>query len=849
MRHSPQEKLFATNVLRQTTLSSQEFSKKLRFLVVLTWTLPPVIGLSFIVYIDVLSIEQILAILKTPIEPGYILVWLIFAVWYLTRYTRPIQIHLEQQDPSLDGEALKCMQGFIIRFWTLFLVYLLFAPGSVILSAEIYTNYHASLFDWFLIHLIALIVSIVVGLPIFFLLLDLFGRSLGNMRLVKPHITIKTKVFLIGALIPLLIDSMLVLYYWSRTQFFEYETFFVWLSLEFLAIAASLVFSKSFAQSLAPLQTNMSFTAGKSKFPLTPVIPQSTDELGVISRNYGTLLNELRAYSEVLELSNNLLRELGKARSASQSVDTIINVCKQVMDVDVVFLILYDANENRLVGTAHTGAPYKQEGYFELSLDEISLAVLTFNSNETFNIKDVKSDSRCNANMRDRFAAKSALSTPLRIENKPVGVIMAVSTVKFVEFSHRDEIILEAMAKEAAITIHTYKLLGDKERAIIERRERDDLIKLLMASTEEGIYGINPNGECSFINNSALKMLGYENESQLLGQNIHQLIFQSDCEESAQVSESEKIVHAMNAGLKSHSDCAFLKRYNGSSFPVEYWSHPVVKNGQTIAAVVTFVDITERKRIADELDQHRHQLKDLVDLRTAEAERVNKELESFSYSVSHDLRSPLRAMAGYSDILLEDYQHSLDDAGRDYLARIKNNSQKMGLLIDDLLNLTRINRGKMKKETVNMTEIAQELLKGYRQNDSNRNVIVDIDRDLTILGDSGMIRIMLDNLLGNAWKYSSKQEQAHIIFSKLITDNGECEFFIRDNGVGFDTKYTDNIFKDFQRLHSDKEFPGTGIGLATVKRVLDRHGGNIRVESQIGRGSSFYFIIPRQFKF
>jgi len=775
--------------------------------------------------------------------------WLLFAVWYLTHYTRPIQVHLEQRDPDSDELALKTMQGFIIRFWGLFLVYLLFAPGSVILSAEIYANYHASSFDWFLIHLIALTVSIVVGLPIFFLLLDLFGKSLGNMRLAKPHITIKTKVFLIGALIPLLIDSMLVLYYWSRTQFFEHETFIVWLSLEFLAIAASIVFSKSFAQSLAPLQIDTSFTAGLSNLPPNPVIPQSTDELGVISRNYGTLLYELRAYSEVLELSNNLLRELGKARSASQSVDTIINVCEQIMEVDTVFLVLYDSTKNRLVGTAHTGAPYKQEGYYELGLDEVSLAVLTFNANLTFNIKDVYNDPRCKIDMLDRFAVKSALSTPLRIEDKTVGVLMAVSTEKYVEFSHRDEIILEALAKEAAIAIHTYKLLDDKERAIIERRERDELIKLLMASTEEGIYGITLDGECSFINRSALNMLRYENETQLLGKNIHQLIFHADDSDSEQNLENTKIALSMRAGLKSHSDCAYLRRLDGSVFPVEYWSHPVVKNGKTIAAVVTFVDITERKRIADELDQHRHQLKDLVDIRTAEAERVNKELESFSYSVSHDLRSPLRAMAGYSDILLEDYQNSLDETGRDYLARIKNNSKKMGFLIDDLLNLTRINRGKMNKERVNMSEIAIELLRSYHQNDSDRNVKFDVDPDLTVQADSGMLRIMLDNLLGNAWKYSSKQEQAHIIFSKHILENGEVEFFIRDNGVGFDTKYTDNIFKDFQRLHSESEFPGTGIGLATVKRVLDRHGGNIRVESQVGKGSSFYFVIPQLRKY
>lgn len=824
-------------------LSRNEFVFKLRLLVALSWTIPPIIGLGFIIYIGVLSVDQLLNILVTPIEPGYILGWLFFSIWYLNRYTRPVQSYLDDPDNQSDTLALKCIQGFIFRFWSLFLIYLLFAPGSVILSAELYANYSATTFDWFLIHLIALIVSIVVGLPIFFLLLDLFGKSIGHMRLIKPHITIKTKVFLIGALIPLLIDSMLVLYYWSRTRFFESETFIVWLSLELLAIAASVVFSRSFAQSLSPLQSSSTLTVGTPAYPITQILPRSNDELGVLSRNYGILLYDLRAYGEVMELSNNLLRELGKARSVAQSVNTIINVCEQIMEVDTVFLVLYDEDRQRLMGAAYTGHEYKQEGYFELGLNEVSMAVLTFNANETINIRDANSDPRCKPDMLNRFAVKSALSTPLRIENKTMGVLMAVSIDKIVNFSHRDEMIIEALAKEAAIALHTNKLLGDKERAIDERRERDELIKLLMASTEEGIYGIDLEGNCSFVNSSALKMLGYQDESQLLGNKIHRRILRPSTDENGKEQEND-IEASMRAGITSHSDNISLYRADNSSFPIEYWSHPVIKDGKTIAAVVTFVDITERKKIADELDQHRHQLTDLVKQRTVEAERVNKELESFSYSVSHDLRAPLRAMAGFSEILLEDHAEQLDSVAKDYLNRIKTNSQKMGFLIDDLLNLTRINRGNLKNEQVNLSDIASELLHYYQQNEPDRKVNIQIQSDLKVFGDYGMLRIMLDNLLGNAWKYSSKQAQAQITFTKHQLESGEEEFLVCDNGVGFDTKYTDNIFKDFQRLHSDNDFPGTGIGLATVKRVLDRHGGFIRATSEIGRGSCFYFVIP-----
>ena len=191
-------------------LQAAEFRRRFFNLILLTWTIPPVFGLLFIIFIRILSPEQLLGILFTPLEPIYILGWLAFALWYFPRYIRPISAWLDETDKVEVTRVLEIMRRFPLHYWGIFLVYLLLAPASVIISAEIYTDYIAQPIDWFRIHLVALIVSIIVGLPIFFLILDLFGRTLRNIEFVRAHVTVKTKVFLIGALVPLLIDTMIV---------------------------------------------------------------------------------------------------------------------------------------------------------------------------------------------------------------------------------------------------------------------------------------------------------------------------------------------------------------------------------------------------------------------------------------------------------------------------------------------------------------------------------------------------------------------------------------------------------------------------------------------------------------
>jgi signal transduction histidine kinase len=229
--------------------------------------------------------------------------------------------------------------------------------------------------------------------------------------------------------------------------------------------------------------------------------------------------------------------------------------------------------------------------------------------------------------------------------------------------------------------------------------------------------------------------------------------------------------------------------------------------------------------------------------RTTQLEIANKELESFSYSVSHDLRAPLRAIDGFSQALVEDYKDVLDDTGKDYLKRVRAAAQKMGALIDDMLKLAKVNRTEVTLSEVDLSEMLNAIVDELRDAEPNRNVTVKVTSGLTAWCDNHLIKIALINLLNNAWKYTSKKPDACIEFGMRL-HNGSPAFFIEDNGVGFDMAYADKLFGAFQRLHSAGEFSGTGVGLATVKRVISRHGGDIWAKAVPDKGATFYFTLP-----
>jgi signal transduction histidine kinase len=251
----------------------------------------------------------------------------------------------------------------------------------------------------------------------------------------------------------------------------------------------------------------------------------------------------------------------------------------------------------------------------------------------------------------------------------------------------------------------------------------------------------------------------------------------------------------------------------------------------------------QRQRAEAEVRALNTTLEQQVRARTSQLEAANNELESFSYSVSHDLRAPLRGLDGFSRALLEDYDSVLDGTGRDYLRRIRAASQHMGHLIDDMLNLAHVSRGGMQRLPVDLTALACAVVEDLRNSDPARHADVIIAPHLTATGDPRLLQLLLQNLLHNAWKFTGTRPTARIECGQTQYD-GVHAFFVRDDGVGFDMAYADKLFGAFQRLHTTAEFPGTGIGLATVQRIVHRHGGRVWAESQPGHGATFYFTLP-----
>ncbi|UII33824.1 PAS domain-containing protein [Fulvivirga ulvae] len=331
------------------------------------------------------------------------------------------------------------------------------------------------------------------------------------------------------------------------------------------------------------------------------------------------------------------------------------------------------------------------------------------------------------------------------------------------------------------------------------------------------------------VNNALTEMLGY-NEAGLLRLGLYKITYPEDRE-----LDKEHLKKLQKGDVHSYQ---LDKRYlNTKGVPV--WVQQNVSavrdaNGNTRYFIIQIMDITERKMAEKRIHE-------VVRQRTAQLEATNQELEAFSYSVSHDLRSPLRSIHGFSQALMEDYSGQLDDIGQDYLNRVSSASVRMGRLIDDLLALSRISRQEIRFEPVDVSALASHVAENLAADEYTKTEFI-IAPGLSALADKGLLTVALENLFENAAKYSRKSTSPKVEFGDETIDNKQV-FYIKDNGVGFDMNYADKLFGAFQRLHGDKEFEGTGIGLATVKRIIHRHGGEIWAQSAIDNGATFYFTL------
>ena len=378
--------------------------------------------------------------------------------------------------------------------------------------------------------------------------------------------------------------------------------------------------------------------------------------------------------------------------------------------------------------------------------------------------------------------------------------------------------------------------ITERKRAERALRESESRFRALIENSFDVIIMFDADGKVLYTSPSVTRVLGYDPD-ELVGQVGIGQVHPDEREKSTDVfaealQKKRSVVKLVNRIL--HKD--------GSYRTVQVIGTNLLDEPGVNAMVSNLRDITEQVRAEEEVLRLNEELEHRVAERTAQLEAVNRELEAFSYSVSHDLRAPLRSIDGFSLALMEDCADELGETGLDYLARVRAASQRMGQLIDDLLNLSRITRSDMHRERVDLSALAHSIAMEFQSVDQAREVEFWIAPDLMVEADPRLLQVALENLLGNSWKFTEKTRRAIIEFGSA-RDGDETLFFVRDNGAGFDMAYADKLFGAFQRLHPMTEFKGTGIGLATVQRIINRHGGRIWAEGRIGEGSTFYFTL------
>jgi PAS domain S-box-containing protein len=388
----------------------------------------------------------------------------------------------------------------------------------------------------------------------------------------------------------------------------------------------------------------------------------------------------------------------------------------------------------------------------------------------------------------------------------------------------------------------------------IERQlqQANEFLENIIQSSIDGIIISDAGGRITSLNQAALELMGYERQ-ELLGRTPDSFAFfdegmyETTAGEQLWVSREQILAAYSRMEIffsegKINNFFFFIKRRDGRLVEVEANIAMLYdQQRQPVGSVSIMRDITLRRRMEHELLQQHDQLV-----------AANKELESFAYSVSHDLRAPLRSISGFSSAIEEDFSAVLPAEGLHYLERIRAAAGRMGILIDDMLKLSRVSRHEMRREPVNLSALALDVEAQLREREPDRQVACSIQPGLFAMGDGNLLRIVLENLLDNAWKYTGLATPAEVVFAAADKSCGEAgehgrslkAYRICDNGVGFDMAYADKLFGAFQRLHADSEFPGTGIGLATVQRIVHRHGGRIWARSAPGKGSQFYFTLP-----
>ena len=375
----------------------------------------------------------------------------------------------------------------------------------------------------------------------------------------------------------------------------------------------------------------------------------------------------------------------------------------------------------------------------------------------------------------------------------------------------------------------------------IDRRlqDREQWLVTTIRSIGDAVVATDPEHRITFLNPVAQALIGWT-EASAIGQTLDDILRMVGERTGIPIENPLRRAMASKQVATLPSDATLVGR--SGTTPINDSAAPILDDkGSVLGGVMVFRDVTEQRRMEDDMRRLNAELEARVSERTIQLEAANKELEAFSYSVAHDLRAPLRGINEFSQALIEDHAANLGVEGLGHLQRIRAGTRRMGQLIDDLLGLARVARAELRTSTVNLSELATEIAGELTP---IRDARITIEPGVIAHGDGRLLRVVLTNLLTNAWKFTGKVATPEITFG-LTTSEGAPVYYVRDNGAGFDMSCASNLFGAFQRLHAISDFEGTGIGLAIVKRIVHRHGGRIWAEGEVGRGATFSFTLVR----
>jgi PAS domain S-box-containing protein len=536
-----------------------------------------------------------------------------------------------------------------------------------------------------------------------------------------------------------------------------------------------------------------------------------------------------------------LSKNLEQAQTYSEALEAALDEVKAVLGYQSVWTYLLSEDQQQLRLLTFTGEKS------QIATDEFPTLIIKGDrfleeisrSDDIVVVEDARTDPRTNKEIVAQMGNRTILNVPIKFMDKQMGIFgtgtFGDEGVQIPSEAQLD--YLRALANHMAVTLDRILLLTERKRMEETLRKSEERYRRFFENMHETFIVqeivLDEAGKAIDLrfldlNPAAERVLG-KTRAEIVGRTRSEL---SGVPDSQGVEMASQVVAS---GTPFH----MVRPSPGLTGWFESFTYSL---GPGLVATLA-LDVSERKQAEEENRRLNETLEERIVERTAQLEAANRELEAFSYSVSHDLRSPLRGIDGWSLALLEDYGPLLDDKAQSHIQKVREEAQRMGGLIDDILKLSRITRAEMTKESVDLSAIAETVTARLQESMlDGRQVEISIQKGLLVMGDPKLLDVLLENLLGNAFKFTSKKLETHIEFGQTLIE-GELAFFVRDNGAGFDMTYANKLFGAFQRMHRLSEFPGTGIGLATVQRIVHRHGGTIWASSEVDRGATFYFTL------